>query len=131
MSGSAAPRVVFAPDLIGGALFHPECQLVLERWRDGALLPVVSRELLHRYLKLLDALGLPPRLLKKWALWLTSPERSLFIEETPALGIGTTDLVFQTASAGAAEVIIYNEIKGANSATVPLMISAKEFLRSS
>ena len=131
MSGPAARKVVFAPDLLGGAFIDPEAQLVLQKWRDGLLLPVVSRELLRHYLKLLDALGLPSRLLKQWTLWLTSPETSLFLEEPLPATASTVDLLLRTASAAPAEFIICNATPpNLPAARKPQFISAAAFLKS-
>lgn len=124
MSG-VARKVVFAPNLIGGALIDSDCAGVLEMWRDGFLLPVVSRELLRCYLRLLDTLGVPPRLLTQWTLWFTSPSNSLFVE-APSPGPPEGDLLSR-AAAGHAEFIIQHTNFSLKAVHVPL-ISAKDFL---
>lgn len=77
----AAPRVVLAPNLLGGC-FHDSDQFrVLELWRDGRLQPVVNRQLLIRYLRLLSRLGVPPDLLRRWTRWFTAPEKSFYLRD--------------------------------------------------
>lgn len=125
MSGVAARKVVFAPDLIGGALVDPECARALEMWRDGVVMPVVSRELLRSYLRLLDRLGVTPRVLARWTLWFTSPGTAVFLEEEAEPAGNRPELRARTA--GKAELVIYRET-APESRSDPTVLSAKEFL---
>lgn len=77
----SARKVVFAPDILVSALYDPRARDILNRWRDGQILPVVTRDLLLIYLRALGKAGLTPELIRKWSLWLTSPGRSLYIDD--------------------------------------------------
>lgn len=77
---SSAPRVILTPCLVGSSLIDPPCLRILEQWRDGGLVPVVSPGLLRRYLSLLSGLGLPRHHLRRWAWWFTSPEKSCYVD---------------------------------------------------
>jgi hypothetical protein len=74
-------QVIFAPDLIGAAFIDPRARAVLEQWRDGEFKIILNRQLLLRYLKTLRDLGLPSHLLKRWTLWLTSAEKSNYLND--------------------------------------------------
>lgn len=82
---SSASRVILTPCLVGGSLIDPSCLRILEQWRDGGLVPVVSPGLLRRYLRLLSGLGLPRLQLRRWAWWFTSPEKSCFVDRADPL----------------------------------------------
>jgi hypothetical protein len=73
-------KVVFAPNLIAAALLDPFARRVLERWRDGEFIVVINRELLSAHLRELKRIGLPPHLIKRWAYWLSSPEKTDFLQ---------------------------------------------------
>lgn len=81
MEPSAAPRlVVFTPEFIGQSLVDDTCAAVLVHWRNRVIRPVVCRELLLRYLKLLRQLGLTDRLIQRWAWWFTHPTAARIVE---------------------------------------------------
>ena len=73
-------KVVFAPNLIAAALLDPSARRVLERWRDGEFLVVMNRDLFTAHLRELKHIGLPPHLIKRWAYWLSSPEKTDFLQ---------------------------------------------------
>jgi hypothetical protein len=76
------PRpIIFAPDFLGIALFHPAGLRILNLWRDGQLQPVVNRPLLLSYFRVFRTLGLPDLLVRRWAWWLVSPPQSRFLAE--------------------------------------------------
>ena len=80
MTDSKLRKVVFAPNLIAAALLDPFARRVLERWRDGEFLVVMNRDLLTAHLRELKHIGLPPHLIKRWAYWLSSPEKTDFLQ---------------------------------------------------
>jgi hypothetical protein len=65
--------------MIGAGLLDPKAREFLERWRDGEFKVVINRQILLLHLKTLRELGLSAELLKRWTLWLTSPETSNFV----------------------------------------------------
>jgi hypothetical protein len=75
-------EVVFAPDLIGAAFIDPHARAVLERWRDGQFKTVLNRQLLLLHLKTVRDLGVPPHLLKRWTLWFTTAEKSIYFSDS-------------------------------------------------
>jgi hypothetical protein len=78
----AARKFVLAPNLIGAALIDPAARCVLEAWRDGKFVVVTNRELIALHLRALNRVGLPAELIKRWAYWLSSPEKTLFLERS-------------------------------------------------
>ena len=72
--------MVLAPDLLLRALFDPRAREILNQWRDGLIQPVVTRDLLLLYLKTLRQAGLSPELVRKWSLWLTAAEKTIYLE---------------------------------------------------
>ena len=103
MTDSPKP-VVLAPDILLRALHYPEEYRVLLLWRDGLILPVVTRPILLQYLKLFRKAGIEERTLKKWILWLTSKEKARYLEEVEGEG-GIQESLVEAARAGEAELI--------------------------
>ncbi len=81
MSAPETVSVIFAPDLLSASLFDPQARRVVEQWRDGALKVVTDRRLLMLQLKTLRDIGLTPKLIRRWTLWLTSPSRASYLSE--------------------------------------------------
>jgi len=77
------PRVVLGPDVILAALFDAKARAILNEWRDGRIEPVLNRELLFIYLRLLRDVGINEKLLKHWTAWFTNPEKVLFLDAAP------------------------------------------------
>ena len=50
-------KVVLGPDLFVAALFDARARETLSLWRDGTILPVITRELLVLYLRTLRQAG--------------------------------------------------------------------------
>jgi hypothetical protein len=91
-------RVVLAPDVLVCAFYDSRAREILNQWRDGLVLPVVTRELLLLYVRTLNQAGLTPELIRKWSLWLTTPGKSLYLETTAPLqktGLELCDAVAQ------------------------------------
>jgi hypothetical protein len=129
VTASKIRKVVFAPDLIGAAFIDLHSRRVLERWRDGQLTPVTNRDLLSEQLRLLRKLGLSPELLKRWAYWLASPEKNLFIETALPSTNSLSDLCEVIANASAAEaIIVWNQV--ASRQRTPRWTRAESFLAS-
>jgi hypothetical protein len=76
-------KVVLAPDIFVAALYDSRARAILHQWRDGEIVPVVTRELLLLYLRTLSQAGLNPDLIRKWSLWLTV--KSLYLENSAPL----------------------------------------------
>ena len=127
MSGAPERRIVLTPSVLGAAFIDEDCSRILTAWRDKAVVPVVSRQLLRRYLKLLSKAGVHARLLNQWGLWFTSPATSIFagdVEDTE----GSLTVCVRTAVAGAATMIITGgAAKGLESAEPIELVSAKAF----
>ena len=100
-------KVVFAPDILVAALFDARARQIVNQWRDGEIMPVVTRELLVLYLRALAKAGLSPDLLHKWSLWLTTPGKAVFLEQngTFPLDANSAEICRQLALAHGAEVI--------------------------
>ena len=73
-------RVVLAPDVLVCAFYDPRAREILNQWRDGLTLPIVTRELLLLYIRTLNQAGLSQELIRNWSLWLTTPGKSLYLE---------------------------------------------------
>jgi hypothetical protein len=106
MNGAPPRIVVFAPDLVLAALFDPTARQVLEAWRDGRIKPVIDRELLLAYLKMLRKAGLTSELLRHWAAWFTNKEASIYIESDENSQTGIIARCDTIASLGSAAEII-------------------------
>lgn len=106
MTAPKPRRVVLAPDLIGAAFIDLHSRRVLERWRDGELMPVTNRDLFAQQLRTLRRLGLSTENLKRWAYWLASTERNIFIEKNLPSTNSVAALCEAVARAAAAEMIV-------------------------
>ncbi|MGZ8938575.1 MAG: hypothetical protein ACXW32_05120 [Limisphaerales bacterium] len=73
-------KVVLAPDIFVAALYDARARAILHQWRDGEILPVVTRDLLLLYLRTFSQAGLTSDLIRKWSLWFTAPAKSLYLE---------------------------------------------------
>ena len=78
---TAPHKVVFAPDILVASLYEAEARAVLHQWRDGAIVPVVTRDLLLLYLRTLRQAGLGSELVRKWSLWLTAADKVIYRED--------------------------------------------------
>ncbi|MCF7762393.1 MAG: hypothetical protein K9N62_01840 [Verrucomicrobia bacterium] len=98
--------VVLAPDVLGHSFDNPACARVLVKWRDGRLAPSLNRQLLQRYLKMLQDLGLTAPLLRRWGWWLTSADKVRFLDaRTDSDASGSALCVEIAKASGAAWVI--------------------------
>ncbi|MBX3176144.1 MAG: hypothetical protein KF886_02170 [Candidatus Hydrogenedentes bacterium] len=75
------PIVVLAPDVIIRGFVASDFREVLIHWRDGAIIPAVTRELLVYYLKALRVAGIPDSQLRRWAIWFTAREKTRFMAQ--------------------------------------------------
>jgi hypothetical protein len=98
-------KVVLAPDILVAALFDQRAREILNQWRDGAILPVVTRELLLLYLKTLRQAGLTADLVRKWSLWLTSGDKTIYLEDLPVKSATGLTLCREVAAITGAEVL--------------------------
>ena len=103
----SARRVVIGPGVFARSFFVGECHDVLQRWRNGKIRPVVTRDLLAAYVRVFRALGLPDVQLRKWLYWFTSKETSDFLPEPAhSQDAPLPRLLFDAAQRGHAEFIV-------------------------
>jgi hypothetical protein len=81
VSSASTQKVALAPNLIGAALIDPAARRVMEAWRDGKFVVVVNRELIALHLRAVSRIGLGPELVRRWAYWLSAPEKTLLIDK--------------------------------------------------
>jgi len=130
LSGREPLRVVLAPDVIGKGFFNADCREVLESWRDGAIVPVVTRDLLLRYVKLLRGLRIPDAQIRTWILWLTAEGKSLHLPDTTTPGRSCEEVLLEAANAGGAAPIVSVKPKPANGENQVDWITAGVLLKS-
>lgn len=99
--------VVLAPDVIVKSFVIEECREILNRWRDGAIVPVVTRELLVCYLRALRGMGLPEGQLRRWASWFTAREKAKFIKQPGAAEPSLRAILLDAAARGNATCILF------------------------
>jgi hypothetical protein len=108
-----APRkIVFAPDILIASLYEAEARAMLHQWRDGAIVPVVTRDLLLLYLRTLRQAGLGPELVRKWSLWLTAAEKVIYREDCQANRSSGLALCREVAEANGAQVVTREKQRG-------------------
>jgi hypothetical protein len=105
LSEVGSRRVVFTPALVLAALFDPEARAHLNQWRDRAIIPVLNRELLLAYLRLLKQAGLEQEQIRHWTLWFTSPERAVYLSELVTGSENSAEICNIIAQAESAVVI--------------------------
>ena len=105
-------KVVFAPDILIASLYEAEARAVLHQWRDGAVVPVVTRDLLLLYLRTFRQAGLGPELLRKWSLWLTAADKVIYREDFQANHPSGLALCREVAQANDAAVITRQKQRG-------------------
>jgi len=104
-----APReVVFAPDLVGRAMFEADAAGVFQLWREGRIRPVVNRALLARYLRVLRAVGLEEGLLRRWGWWFTTAPWGRYVVGGSDESLSLADLCLEVARQNAAECIVHS-----------------------
>ena len=118
-------KVILAPNLIAAALLDPFARRVLERWRDGEFVVVMNRDLLTAHLRELKRIGLPPHLIKRWAYWLSSLEKTDFLQLDLPPQKSLTTLCESLAKTSHAQTIICWKLPPQK--TAPLWRPAKTF----
>ena len=102
-----APRkVVFAPDILVASLYEADARAALHQWRDGAIVPVVTRDLLLLYLRTLRQAGLGPELVRKWSLWLTAADKVIYREDFQANHSSGLGLCREVAAVNGAHLVM-------------------------
>lgn len=109
---TAAGEVVFAPDILVASLYDAEARALLHQWRDGAIVPVVTRDLLLLYLRTLRQAGLGPELVRKWSLWLTAVDKVIYRENFKANHSSGLALCREVAEANGAKLITREKWRG-------------------
>jgi hypothetical protein len=99
--------VVIAPDVIVKSFVVAECREILNHWRDGAIVPAVTRELLVCYLRALRGVGLPDGQLRRWASWFTAREKAKFIKQPGAAQASLNAILLDAAVRGNATCILF------------------------
>lgn len=99
-------RVVLSPELLGAAFLDADCRRITLLWRDGLVKPVLCRELLLRYLKVLREMGLGADLLRQWSLWLTTADKALYLGEPENSTESLDQLCARVAEAGQARAVV-------------------------
>jgi hypothetical protein len=122
--------VVIAPDVVGNSFFVPECKAVLDLWRDGGITPIVTRDLLVRYVKVLRGLRIPDSLIRTWILWLTAEGKSLHLPDVVTGGKTTQQALLEAARSGGATSIVSNREDSSEGGAEFVWTTADEFVRS-
>lgn len=99
-------KVVLAPDMLAKCLFDPTCVQVFHYWRDGQICLVLTRDLLQRYIKVLNRFGIPYSTIRRWILWFTAPEKVVYLAQELPAEISTVELCIKVAMLGQARFII-------------------------
>ena len=120
--------VVLAPDVVVKSFVVAECRDVLNRWRDGAIVPVVTRDLLVYYLRGLRGAGLPDEHLRRWAAWFTAREKARYIAQPGSAPTSQREILLEAAVRGNATCIITAGPAVDSPGTPVPMIGAAEFL---
>jgi hypothetical protein len=129
LRSAPAPReVVFAPDLVGLAMFEANAAGVFQLWRERRIRPVVNRALLARYLRVLRVVGLEERLLLRWGWWFTSALWAHYVAGGPDESLPLLDLCLEVARQNAAECIVHGGLIMPPPG-VPPWLAAADFLR--
>jgi hypothetical protein len=103
-------KVVFVPDILIAALYDGRARELLNQWRDGRIIAVVTRDLLVLYLRTFGQVGLPPELIRKWSLWLTTSGKALYFEDVPNSKNTGLALCREVAQRHSAEVVTLTKI---------------------
>lgn len=98
-------KVVLAPDILVAALYDGRARAVLHQWRDGEILPVVTRELLLLYLRTFSQAGFSSDLVRKWSLWLTAPSKTLYLDNGAPTQVTGLALCREVAAGNSAQLI--------------------------
>lgn len=124
-------KVILTPELVGRSFSQQDCLELLQAWRDGALILVVNRPLLLRYLKLLKRLNVPQEQIRRWLWWFTSPEKAMFVETADGdegrSGLELCKMLQEKSDAEA--VVCSDEYFKELTETLPAVSKASEFAR--
>lgn len=125
---SDQPRVILAPEVVGGLWLDAACAALFEAWRDGQLRPVVNRDLLMRYARLWRALGLPAVQVRRWSWWFTSPAKAWFLADDRSASSNVIECCVNLAILSGAACAIHRGIAPAPEGEVR-WLTASDFLR--
>lgn len=106
MTAPSLRKIVLAPDLVVAAFIDPAARRVLEAWRDGKFVVVMNRELIALHLRVLNRVVCTPELVKRWAYWLSSPEKAVFLDKLFGPTASPANLCEELAKAIRADAII-------------------------
>jgi len=99
-------RVILAPDVFARAFMEPASKAVLDFWRDGKVTPVITWDLLQRYLRLLRKCGLPGDALRKWTMWFTARGKTACLLEPRACEATPQEGIARAVEAGCPAAVI-------------------------
>ncbi len=102
-------RVVLTPELLVRAFIEPDCLGVLQQWRDGRLVPVISRGLALHYTKLLKKTGLDSVQLRRWLWWFSDGERAEFLPDSNSPPGSTASLCNTLAVETNADCVVHSD----------------------
>jgi hypothetical protein len=103
---SDSVRIILAPDVLARAFVDPACKAVLDLWRDENVVPVVTWDLLQRYLRLLRKFGLSDELLRKWTMWFTARGKTVCILEPRTCAATTPEGVLNALAVSGPAVVV-------------------------
>jgi hypothetical protein len=122
--------VVLSPDLFAASFFDPNCRKVIMLWRDGAIIPLVNRELLVVYLRILNKFGLPPHQMKVWTKWFTSAAHAEYFQDVATQDASWDSLCETLASRRAgSRIVCWRKPNDSGQCRANPWITANEFLQ--
>jgi hypothetical protein len=101
-----ADPVVILPEVLAKSFHDSECKALLDWWRDGVIRPVLNHELLVLYARVLRDLGVPDTVIRRWLLWLTAVDKSIYIRRDGPPLSGWYDIAVDAAQIGGATSIV-------------------------
>jgi hypothetical protein len=118
------PRVVLTPEVAGGLWLDPACAAVFEAWGKERLRPVVNRDLLMRYCRLWQALGLSTLQVRRWSWWFTHPATACFMANDRSVSSSAIECCSRLALAGGARCVIHRAVTPIPTGPVPWLTAA-------
>ena len=79
----------------------------MELWRNNQIIPVVNRDLLIRYLRLLRELGIGPDLIRRWLWWFTADKKSKYLKDVVLPERNGYQLCSELANQTAADCVLW------------------------
>jgi len=99
-------RIILAADVFARAFVDPPSKAVLDFWRDGMVTPIVTWDLLQRYLRVLRKLGLPDESLRQWTMWFTARGKTMCLLEPRQCAASTLEGLANAIKVGRPAVVV-------------------------